>query len=676
MGWLQACRAAIARKLDNQRSSDRLRYGVADADAARGRHDLATAITGYEAYLRRRPKDIGIRMRKARAHLAAGQFHLAEQTLLEVLRRRPGKPEVQAELASVRLAESRRPESLKMLPVSDREQEAWRFGAPAYDAFRQSLVIPPLPEGGRHVGATTIVIDARDSDLSSLQACLSALAELRGAWRALVITPDGQQATVAAGAELLDSRIAFTTPDAFAACSLDGAVMLLAAEAVVAPEALDWLAFTLARTGARAVYADHDRAIAVGAKGLRYFAPALQSAAHREDMTTNVRPPLAVLFGASDSPRGAWISEQGAAVEYRRSRLIAAFDEGVVVHVPLLLSTSLEPATVAGMATVSTRGADWAALPKEGYPLPSVNAQRPGRLLVVVPTRDEAASLQVMVDSLLSLADDPGRMTILVVDNGSSDPLTAELLQRWTDQGTAEVLRIDEPFNWSRLNNLAVADRTEDAFLFINNDMEMLTRGWDSRLRATLARPGIGVVGARLFYPSGSVQHAGMALNGLEGAPLHEGLGAGHDDTGPLDRWTRSRPASALTGAFLAVRREPFVAVGGFDEIDLPISCSDIDFCMRIRARGLTVLYDGETELVHFESRTRGHSDTEAKVKRALAELNSLRATWGEALLRDPSRNPHWLGHSTRLFQWVRCPDVSEVMACIDRARDAWGASD
>lgn len=670
------CRAAIARKLDSQIKAYRLRYGVPEADAARGRHDLVAAIEGYDTYLHRCPRDIGIRMRKARVHLAAGQFHLAEQALLDVLRRRPGKPEAQSELALVRQAVSRRPESLAKLALVDREEEAWRFASPAYDAFRQSLIIPKAPDGSR--SATTIVIDARDSDLQSLRACLLAISGLEGTWRAFVLSPDGRRSALATDLGHLDRRIALISADALPTGALDGSVMLLSAEAVLAPEALDWLAFTLSRTGARAVYADHDRAI-MGPTGLRYFAPALQGAAHREDLATNVRPPIAVLFASSASSFSAWIGPVGGAVEHRRARTIAAFEEGVVAHVPLLLATAMEEGEVEQIAMAPRQGPDWAELPEGGYPSPSATTDSSlaiAQLLVVVPTRDEALSLQVMVDSLLSLADDPARLRILVVDNGSSEPQTARILQSWLDQGRAEILRIDEPFNWSRLNNLAVAGRTEDAFLFINNDMEMLTQGWDTRLLATLSRSGMGVVGARLFYPTGSVQHAGMALNGLDGAPLHEGLGASADETGPLDRWIRPRPAAAVTGAFMAVRRETFVAVGGFDEINLPISCSDVDFCMRVRALRLTVFFDGEMELIHFESRTRGHADTEAKVRRALAELNSLRATWGEALLRDPGRNPHWLGHNTRLFQWVRCPGVAEIIASIDRAGDAWSTAD
>lgn len=434
-------------------------------------------------------------------------------------------------------------------------------------------------------------------------------------------------------------------PEAPLSAIAGGLSLRLSDGAVARPEAEAWLAHALAMTGARVAYADHELSPARPGDA---WTPVFQPAPHPLELETTPCPPVIALFARGMAPE-AGVNLRGV--------LIEAAERGEAVHVPLVLAevdaVSASTPTMVRMASVAPR------------------------LRVVVPTRDRGGVLEVMVESLKANAARPDLISIVVVDNGSRDPDTLDLLARWRRGGVAEVLRIDEPFNWSDLNNRAAAGGDEEVLLFVNNDMKMRTEGWDARLAEHLALPGVGVVGARLIYPAGNLQHAGMALGvrpsqAVSAGQLHEGLGAAGDVAGPLDRWARRRPAAAVTGAFLAVPRKVFRQAGGFDAATFPIGGNDVDFCLRVRALGLTVLYAGDIELSHDESLSRGHDDDPVKQARAEAERAGLVRIWGEDALFDPSRSPAWVADGVRLFAGRRVPDAETVEAWIRRSPDAW----
>ncbi|MGA0544713.1 glycosyltransferase [Brevundimonas sp. VNH65] len=422
-------------------------------------------------------------------------------------------------------------------------------------------------------------------------------------------------------------------------------VLTSGVDVVLRPEAMAWLTHALAVTSAEVAYSDHelrpDRSTAV-------WTPVLQAAPHPLDLELVPHPPVVALFRADAAPAGE---------VNLRIALAQAAARGRAAHVPLVLAEVARPA---------------AAPPVE----PALVAEQQS-ILVIMPTRDRGDVLETMVDSLFDKAADPGRLRILVIDNGSRDPATLDLLDRWTETPRIDVLRVDAPFNWSDLNNRGAEGRDADILLFANNDMEMRTSGWDARLAAHLARSTVGAVGARLVYPSGNPQHAGMILGARPSAdispgPLHEGLGAAATDAGPLDRWVRARPAAAVTGAFLAVRRSVFVHAGGFDARTFQVGGNDSDFCLRVRALGLSVLYAGDIELSHEESLSRGHDDDPDRQARAEAERRNLIRIWGDDALIDPSLNPGWAPDGVRLFAGHRMPSAEQADAWIRRSLDAW----
>ncbi|HEY9219015.1 MAG TPA: hypothetical protein VIO94_13265, partial [Phenylobacterium sp.] len=151
-------------------------------------------------------------------------------------------------------------------------------------------------------------------------------------------------------------------------------------------------------------------------------------------------------------------------------------------------------------------------------------------------------------------------------------------------------------------------------------------------------RPQVGAVGARLLYPDGRVQHAGVAL-GIGGDPPvagHMGHKAARSDVGYYGQYVLARDVSAVTAACMCLRREVFEAAGGFDETALKVAFNDVDLCLKIRALGLRVIWTPHAELIHHESASRGDDMDEVSAARFRAEVEVMRGRWGPVLDSDP----------------------------------------
>lgn len=262
------------------------------------------------------------------------------------------------------------------------------------------------------------------------------------------------------------------------------------------------------------------------------------------------------------------------------------------------------------------------------------HAGRPTSVSVIVPFRDQPRYLRACVDSLNATA--PGsevELELLLVDNGSADPETLSLVERLQGRPGVTVLRDPRPFNWAGLNNAAAAVAKGEVLLFVNDDVQAIRPCWVEALVSQALRPDVGAVGARLLYPSGRVQHAGMVV-GLGGAAGHVLVGLAEADPGYLGMAVLARECSAVTGACLATRRTVFDALGGFDE-QLGLDLNDVDYCLRARERGWRVLYEPTAELVHHESPSRGTSGSVPDILRFVDR-------WEPLLLSgDPYLNPN-----------------------------------
>ena len=197
------------------------------------------------------------------------------------------------------------------------------------------------------------------------------------------------------------------------------------------------------------------------------------------------------------------------------------------------------------------------------------------------------------------------------------------------------VLPFPGPFNYSAMNNLAVAGAAGDIVLLLNNDIEIIE---PSRLRELVSqalRPGIGAVGAKLIYPNGLIQHAGVAI-GVGGVAGHVGHLTPRANPGYFGMLGLARSVSAVTAACLAVRREAFLEVGGMDAENLKVAFNDVDFCLRLRAAGYRNFFTPFAELYHHESVSRGSDLDPDKVERFVREVNYMKHRWGDALLTAP----------------------------------------
>ncbi|MEN9799831.1 MAG: hypothetical protein RL653_3528, partial [Pseudomonadota bacterium] len=256
---------------------------------------------------------------------------------------------------------------------------------------------------------------------------------------------------------------------------------------------------------------------------------------------------------------------------------------------------------------------------------------------LVIPTRDRADLLRTCVESLVQKTRYPS-WDALVVDNGTVQPEALSLLAS-LDRSRFEVVRDDAPFNYSALNNRAVARARGEFVCLLNNDIEVLTPGWLEELVSWAVQPGVGAVGARLWYPDGRLQHGGVVL-GVGGVAGHAHKYLPRGRPGYFGRAVLHQSFSAVTAACLLVRKAHYAQVGGLDET-LAVAFNDVDFCLRLRAAGYRNVWTPYAELVHHESVTRGHEDTPEKKARFEQEHAVMRARWGALLEDDPAYSPH-----------------------------------
>ncbi len=269
------------------------------------------------------------------------------------------------------------------------------------------------------------------------------------------------------------------------------------------------------------------------------------------------------------------------------------------------------------------------------YSLPEV---RP-LVSIIIPTRNGLNLLRQCISSILAKTT-YANFEVLIVDNGSDDPKMLRYLDSLFLDSRFHIIKDDGPFNYSALNNLAVAKANGVLVALLNNDVEVINPDWLSEMVSHALRPEVGVVGARLWYADETLQHAGIVL-GLEGFAGHVHRYLSKGDVGYCGRATLIQSFSAVTGACLVVKKSVYVAVGGLNEIDLAVACNDVDFCLKVRAAGFRNIWTPYAELYHHESSTRGFDDTPEKQQRAQRETAYMWKQWGDLLRSDPAYSPN-----------------------------------
>ena len=258
---------------------------------------------------------------------------------------------------------------------------------------------------------------------------------------------------------------------------------------------------------------------------------------------------------------------------------------------------------------------------------------------LIVPTRNRADLLGPCLDGLMNKTSYQP-IEIIVIDHQSDDPETLTLLKRAAADPRVRITRYEGAFNYSAMNNRAVALARGELIGLINNDIEVIEPDWLSEMVGLALVPGAGAVGAKLLYPDGRVQHAGVGV-GVGGVAGHLYRHADPEMMGYCGRMQLTSNVSAVTAACLVVKKAIFLEVGGLNETDLTVAFNDTDLCLKVREAGYRNVWTPYATLIHHESPSRGRDDTPITAPRFAREVAWMLKTWGETLTKDPYLNPN-----------------------------------
>ncbi|WIM39764.1 glycosyltransferase family 2 protein [Paenibacillus sp. PK4536] len=259
---------------------------------------------------------------------------------------------------------------------------------------------------------------------------------------------------------------------------------------------------------------------------------------------------------------------------------------------------------------------------------------------IIIPNKNMTDTLSTCLNSIFEKTLYTN-FEIIIVDNGSTESSTKELYQYWStkEPNRFKSYDYDIPFNYSKLNNFGCNKANGELFLFLNNDVEIVTPDWLGEMAGQAIRSEIGAVGANLHYPDQTVQHAGVVLS-LGGVAGHSHKHYLATDPGYFRRLQMVCNYSAVTAACLMIRKEVCEEIGGFND-SLQVAFNDIDFCLEVRKKGYWNIWLPQVQLIHYESKSRGYEDTPEKQARFTNEVMYMKNKWPEELLEDPFYNPN-----------------------------------
>lgn len=277
------------------------------------------------------------------------------------------------------------------------------------------------------------------------------------------------------------------------------------------------------------------------------------------------------------------------------------------------------------------------------WPLPV----QPPLVSIIVPTRDKVDLLRACVEGLLSNTTYP-EFELIIVDNGSAERRTHAYLESAVRHQRVNVISYPGPYNYSAINNLAVAESKGNYVCLLNNDTQVIDGDWLHALMRQAMRPHIGAVGAKLLYSDGSIQHAGVVI-GMGDAAGHAHRFLQEGKPGYFNMPHLPQYVSAVTGACMVVQKRKYEAVGGLDEDRLAVAFNDVDFCLKLEAAGWRNVYEPKAVLIHHESKSRGKDTSPKHIERYRKELAVLQERWGTTTYVDPLHNPN-LSRATETF--------------------------
>ncbi len=276
---------------------------------------------------------------------------------------------------------------------------------------------------------------------------------------------------------------------------------------------------------------------------------------------------------------------------------------------------------------------------------------------IIIPTRDMLEHLEVCVESVLAKTDYL-KYEIVIVDNQSIEKETLTYFEKISKLSNVKIISYDKPFNYSAINNFAAEQCNGNVFCLLNNDTEVISPDWLEVMLGQLQQSNVGIVGIKLLFDNGTVQHAGDAV-GPGGCADHFFSGYEQDQPGYMGRAILAQDLSAVTAACLLTRRDIFEELGGLDANNLSVAFNDVDYCLRVRERGYRVVFTPYVKMYHHESISRGKDDNPEKMARAQKEADYMRKKWADVMGNDPFYNPN-LNYSRPDFELSRFPLVKK----------------
>ena len=256
---------------------------------------------------------------------------------------------------------------------------------------------------------------------------------------------------------------------------------------------------------------------------------------------------------------------------------------------------------------------------------------------IIIPNKDEKESLKACLESIWEKSTYKN-YEILIVENNSQTSEIFQYYEELKEQKKARILYWKQGFNYAAINNFAVKEAKGQYYLFLNNDITVIASNWMEEMLGNCQREEVGAVGAKLYYPDNTIQHAGCIV-GLGGIAGHLFINMPRNRTGYLHKASIQQDLSAVTAACIMVKKEAFEKAGGFTE-ELAVAFNDVDLCLKIRKNGYLIVYNPAVEMYHMESKTRGAEDSKEKVRRFQKEIEYMRCHWIEILKNgDPCYN-------------------------------------
>lgn len=262
----------------------------------------------------------------------------------------------------------------------------------------------------------------------------------------------------------------------------------------------------------------------------------------------------------------------------------------------------------------------------------------PPRVTIIILTRNFYSLLHQCVESILAKTDYPN-YEILIVDNGSDQADALAYMDALKKEGKARLVRDDRPFNFSALSNLAAGRAGGSLIAMLNNDTEVINADWLTEMVCQALQPGVGAVGARLWYPDNTLQHGGVIF--VKGLAGHAHRFLPYGEAGYFGRAVAVQNFSAVTAACMVMPRDLYLELGGMNEAELAVAYNDVDLCLRMTGAGYRIVWTPYAELYHHESASRGDDRHKKNRKRAIREYEYMMKNWGGRLDSDPAYNPN-----------------------------------